>query len=537
MATYSAFRRLPSRPNRSGGQKIRSKQFPAPTAGWVTNENVAMSSPLTAFRMDNWFPETTSVRLMGGSLRHATIDGAVESMLSYRSGLQSAFFAADEENIYDVTVPADPAVPVSPVVSGQTSGYYSAISFTTSGGQFLYALNGTDEAQLFNGTSWMAINGSSAPAITGVNTEDLIQGWVYRNRLFFVEKQSMNVWFPPVGSLGGALQNITLQGIYRRGGHVLFGATWSLDAGDGLDDKCVIVSSEGEVAVFEGSNPAGTQTTDWNLIGVYDSARPLGKNGWMRVGGDLLILTEEGIIPLTAIIQKDPAALALSAVSRPIEPDWRREAVARRSLPWEMVKWTEKNMGIVNVPASSAIHDHHCYVVNLESGAWARRTGWDTRSLHIFNESAFFGTSDGRVMRMEAGGVDDGDVYEATIINHFDHLDSPGTYKSVKQARANFIADRDFNPLMSASVNYTEQIPSPPSSINQFTADLWDVALWDEGLWDAQGSQLPIQRWNSVGRSGFSVAWQIQVTSGTDLQLNVDLLSVDLTFETGDLVV
>src|SRR5690606_38243132 len=51
----------------------RHKTFPAPIKGWVANENVAMPSPLTAVRMDNWFPELHGVRLMGGSVRHATI--------------------------------------------------------------------------------------------------------------------------------------------------------------------------------------------------------------------------------------------------------------------------------------------------------------------------------------------------------------------------------------------------------------------------------------------------------------------------------
>ena len=539
MATYQAFRRLPSRPNRGsgGGAKIVSKQYPAPIKGWVANENLAMSSPLTAFRMDNWFPELTGCRLRAGSRRHATIGKAVESLFSYRSGLQRNFFASDQTAVYDITTPADPLIPPAPVISGQTSGYYSAVPFTTSGGQFLYILNGTDDPQLFDGSSWTAINAGSAPAISDVTSANLIQGWVYRNRLFFVEKESMNVWYPSVGSLGGSLSNITMQGIYRRGGAVLFGATWSLDAGDGLDDKCVIVSTEGEVAVFEGSNPSGTSPGDWHLVGVYDCARPLGKNGWMRVGGDLLILTEEGIIPLSAIIQKDPAALALSAVSRPIEPEWRREALARRNLPWEMVKWTERNMGIVNVPITSTVNDPYCYVVNLESGAWARYTGWDTRCLHTFEEWGFFGTNDGRVLRMESGGTDDGELYEAVLINHFDHMGSPGVHKAVRQVRASFIAERDFYPFLSASSDYVASVSGSPSSIGQFTADLWDVGLWDDALWDSSSNKMPMSRWDSVGRSGFAIAWQVQIASGTDLALGVELISVDLTYETGDLVV
>jgi hypothetical protein len=588
----------------------RSKTFPAPIKGWVANENMAMASPLTAVRMDNWFPEMTGVRIMGGSLRHATIgeevvtpltgtvaidetvnvtgsgtafeselepgdtiridgqdyivdeiasdtaltvteathdtlsgEGAdlitmdykpVESMFSYQSGGQNTFFASDETAVYDITTPVSATEPPAPAISGQTSGYYSACPFSTSGGQFLYILNGTDEIQLYNGSSWQAINGSSTPAITGVSTEDLIQASVYRNRLFFVEKQSMNIWYPAVGALGGALSNITMSGIYRRGGAVLFVATWSLDAGDGIDDKFVVVSTEGEVAVFEGSNPSGTTDAEWNIVGVYDCARPMGKNGFMRVGGDLLILTEEGAVPLTAIMRKDPAALALNAVSRPIEPEWRREAIRRRSLPWEMVKWSERNMGLVNVPATSDVDGRYCYVVNLESGAWARRIGWDARCLHVFTGIAYFGTNDGRIMAAEVGGLDDGDPYECVLVNAFDHFDNPGRHKTATSARMTFTADRDFLPLISASSDYSIDLPPPPDSIPPFGQDVWDVALWDEATWDASGVEIPIIRWATLGRGGFAIAWQIQVTSGTSIGLSAELKSVDVVYQLGD---
>ena len=40
-----------------------------------------------------------------------------------------------------------------------------------------------------------------------------------------------------------------------------------------------------------------------------------------------------------------------------------------------------------------------------------------------------------------------------------------------------------------------------------------------------------------MGRSGFTVAWQIQVTCGTTPTPDAELVSVDLTYEQGGLVV
>jgi hypothetical protein len=63
--------------------------------------------------------------------------------------------------IRDVTSPADPVTPPRRIdVSGQTSGYYAYVNFTTSGGSFVVAVNGTDFMQLYSTTfDWTAVNG------------------------------------------------------------------------------------------------------------------------------------------------------------------------------------------------------------------------------------------------------------------------------------------------------------------------------------------------------------------------------------------
>lgn len=536
---FANFSRQPARPKAERGrQKMIPFQFPAAVRGWIANESLAFPQPGGAFVLDNWFPTTTGIRLRGGNARHATIGtDPVESLFAYRSTLRR-MFASDETSVFDITAPADPDVAPTADITGQTSGYYSAVPFTTAGGDFLYILNGTDDPQLYDGSTWTAINGASTPSITNVTSADLIQGNAYRNRLFFVEKQSLNIWYPAVGSLGGALENITLSGTFKKGGVILFCATWSLDAGDGMDDKFVVASTEGEVAVFEGSNPSGTTQQDWNLIGVYATSRCLGKNAFLQIGGDLLLLTEEGITPLSEIIQKDPAALSLSAVSRAIEPEWKRAVADRRSLPWEVVKWPEKNMAIINVPRTSAGQELMCFVVNLETGAWGRYTGWDVRCVLSFDERAFFGSGDGRVRECETGGNDDGSPYVCTYVGLFEHLGQPGVYKVVQQARPNFIASEPFNPQVSVSTNYTAQLPAPPNSVPNYSLDVWDQGLWDVALWD-NGSSLPfpVFRWVSIGRAGMAMAPVVQVTCGIDPTPNAELLSIDVTFEAGGLVV
>lgn len=513
--------------------RAQHKTFPAPTRGWVTNENLALAQPAGAWVLDNWFPTATGIRTRGGSLKYATVSsGPVLRMWTYKSGQVEEFFASDEENIFNITTIADPDVIPSADVTGQTSGYYSTAQIGTAGGtNYLYAVNGTDSPQLYDGSTWTAITGVSTPAITGVTTSTLSFVWLYASRLYFVEKETMSAWYLPVDSIGGAAAEFSLAGIFQQGGYLLFGGKWSLDAGDGLDDKCVFVSSEGEIAVYQGLYPGDA---GWQKVGVYKIAPPMGPNATMQAGGDLLIATEAGIVPISEAVRKDAAALDLSAVTRNIEPEWRSEVVRRQSLPWEIIKWPTRNMMIVSLPVTDSAVDACCFAANLQTGAWAGRfTGWDTRCIAHYADNGYRGTNAGIIYMMDTGGSDDGENYVCTYVGLPDHLDSPGVTKTVNQSRAIFKSNVPFIAQISASTNYQIDLPSAPSSVTDFTVDVWDVGLWDVAKWDAGSTSQTSTRWVSIGKTGFSVSPQVQITCGVTPTPTTELVAFDVLFENG----
>lgn len=515
--------------------------FPAPIGGWVTNQSLVKSKPMTAQRLENWVPTSTGIRLRGGSAKRATIGSdPTESFITYNAGGIKRIWACDESAIYDVTTPADPDTPPSPAVSGQTSGYYSYVNFTTSGGSFVTAVNGTDEMQLYDGgtSTWMAVNASSSPAITGVLTSKLSQVWLYRNRQFFIQGGTMKAHYLGVDSIGGALGTINLSGVFQRGGSLLFGATWSLDAGDGIDDKCVFVTTEGEVAIYEGANPAGSTAAEWNLVGRYDISAPLGHRGTMRAGGDLVILTREGIVPISAAINKDAAALSLAAISANIEPDWKREATRRNSLPWEIIKWPEKNYAIVSLPITSDSEEPWQFCINLQTGAWCKFSGWYARCLEYFNGRVYFGTNDGEVHEAEIGGIDGEQGIEHVYVGNPDHFKLMGRLKTVTQARATYVSSTPFKDKVSFSTNYNVELPTQPDAYASGTSDAWDVGLWDVMLWDQTppASATIGGLWRSIGRTGYVFQPQVQITSGTAIYPNTELSQLDVMFEAGGVV-
>jgi len=435
---------------------------------------------------------------------------------------------------------------IGATVTGGTSGAVGVIEAQTDAGttgtlQIRKASGTYQDNEIISGGGGSAtVNGVAttlAPAITGVTTANLIQGTAYRNRIYLAEDGTTNVWALPADSIGGAAIQISLAGVFRKGGTVQFVATWSLDAGDGLDDKLVICSTEGEVIVYQGSDPADPD--NWGLVGNYECPRPMGKNGYMRAGGDLVILTEQGAVPVSQIIAKDPAALALAAISRNIQPDWITDASARRSLPWEIVKWPSRSMTLITNPTVTDGQSDQCYIVNSETGAWCNRPGWGMRCLAYHDGLVYFGTNDGRVLIADTGGTDDGDNYVCTAVVAWDHLGAVGHEKTVLMARGQFLAATPFNPLFSASVDYAITLPtapnvaSAPSSTNN-----WDAGLWDEARWDTGSVSLPVSTdWLSVGVSGTVAAAQLQVTSGRTETPNVELVIVNLLYEVGEIMI
>lgn len=532
---YAAFRQPVAQQAR---RRHDRKTFPAPVRGWVTNENLANQGPGSALVLDNWFPTSTGIRVRGGSNKYATLasSAAVVSTWPYVTSSAAKLFAATASSIFDITSIADADTIPTAAVTGQTSGYYSTTQFATAGGNYLYAVNGDDDAQLYDGTSWQAVNSGSTPAITGIATSSLIYVWAFASRLFFIEKDSLNAWYLAVDSIGGAATQFSLAGVFKRGGSLLFGGTWSLDSGDGLDDKCVFVTDQGEVAVYEGIDPGSA--FNWSLVGRYDVGEPLGSKATMQAGGDLIIATDIGVVPLSEAVRKDTAALSIAAVSVSIEPDWQKTVALRKTSDWEILKWPSNNMMVVSMPSTASNQTNQCFVANLETGAWCRFTGWDVNCMALHNGVGYFGTSDGLVFQMEVGGNDGGSVYTCSYVGGFDHLGSPGSYKTVLQSRATLRANTSVDPQVSVSNNYDVSLPTAPNSIAEFSSSQWDSGRWDEATWDTGSEQFSIVTgWKSIGASGFAFAPQMQITLGVTPKPEIELVSVDMTYEGGGTVV
>ena len=410
----------------------------------------------------------------------STLPAAVVSGFEYVFGDVEKMFAATATELFDVTAGG---APIS-VKSGQTSGNYSASQMATFGGNnWLIAVNETGDAplRLKNGATWVTLPASGAAAdgastITGPGGIPRRQALLHleiSQSVFLHRSGSMNAWYLPINSVGGELNIIPLSGSATRGGKLVAGATWSIDAGDGIDDKCVFLTSEGEVLIFTGSNPG--DINNWRQEGRYHISYPMGMNAILPLGGDLLIVTVDGIVPVSQAITKDAQQLELAMLTRPIKPLWRETVNAKRDKPWSIRKWDEYGGIFVATPGGTP-GNQNCLAANDATGAWTRIT-WDATCFLLLRGNMYFGTQSGKIMQADRTGYDDGVPYVCTLVGGWEMFQSHSQQVVWHQARAifNARAAESFQPQLSATTDFQIVIPQPPPpGPDPGVQDLWD---------------------------------------------------------------
>jgi len=273
--------------------------LPAPTGGWNALDSLADMPPTDARFLENWFPSTSDVVIRSGYTAFATgLPGQVETLANYSSGTQSKLFAWSGSGIYDVT--AGGAVG-APAVTGLTNARWETTNMANSGGNYLYAVNGVDKPRLYDGTTWTAIDGASTPAITGVTTTTLSNVFLFKHRIWFTQNGTLNAWYLPTDAIGGAATSFSLQGVATKGGYLMAIASWTIDAGYGVDDLLVFATSMGEIIVYKGTDPASATT--WALVGVWELGSPIGRRCFMKYAGDLLLICQDGLLPMASALQ------------------------------------------------------------------------------------------------------------------------------------------------------------------------------------------------------------------------------------------
>ena len=495
------------------GQGRRSV-IPAPVAGWNTQDPEAAMRPEYAVSMDNYFPERGRVVSRRGSSEYADLSSTddVDTLFNWVSGANDKLFAVAGTTLYDIT---DPTAITEGVTTGITESRWRGINMNGQG----ILVNGTDEPlRIDSGGSWVP-HGFSGIGLTSSLLTSLA---VFKNRLFFLEKDSSKLWYGDLNAITGTLNSIDLGLVNEMGGNCVALGSLTLDTGVGVDDLLAVFMSRGHVLVYAGTDPSNADT--WQLSGIFHLGRVIGDRPLVKLGGDLIAITSDGYIPLLQFLGAGREQGQL-AISNKIAPTVTEAVRIQGDLEgWQAILFSEANWLLFNIPTGPGGFEQH--TMNVQTGAWCRFTGMKSHCWETRKGKLYFGSDDGRVIEANSGGTDNEASIRGVVRSAYNYLQSPYD-KQFRLLRSHIeSASAGTSVSVGASVDFDRRLPSlAPGSVTQ-AGTAWDTAAWDTFQWS---SGLARHRsWRGLAVKGAAISVHLVSYSRNE---QISLFSSDVVFD------
>lgn len=362
----------------------------------------------------------------------------------------------------------------------------------------------------------------------GADPNNFVQVNLFKNRLYFVEKESLNAWYLPVDSIAGELKPLYFGGVATQGGKLQAMGTWTLDAGQGADDYAVWATSMGEIIVYNGTDP--NSVTDWALKGIWQFGYVFNNRCFYKFGGDLLLMSQDGLVPLTGALQSsrlDPRVFLTDKIFYEIS---QQVEFNSERFGWQILYFARPNMLIINIPDPNGTKQ---FVMHNISKAWASFEGIDAFCWELLYDECYFG-GQGYVGHFWQSGSDDGQAISAVCQQAYNYFDMPGQQKRFTMVRPTFFIDSgvpDFYATVSLDFNTENNIGKVIVNPNFTDVGVWDVAIWDQSVWG--GSFTPYAAWIGTQGIGYAAGLNLNVISKNE---EIRWTSTDYVMEKGGVV-
>ena len=568
----------------------------APIGGWNARDSLANMNPLDAVQLVNFFPTPTDVTLRQGYTKYSSgLVGAVNSLMNYDGAATETLFAAANDKIFKCDSPTAVSV-----FTGLLNSKLQHVNCSTIGGQYLSAVNGQNQALLYDGSIWFTLASTQTPVvistithltnvatattatahslqsgnrlvitgctpadyngtyvitvtgtttftyqlatipatnatvvgtytvlgITGADSSTFAHVNLFKNRLYYTQKDSLRVYYLGVNAIAGAASVLDFGGIARNGGYIQAMGTWTIDAGQGVDDYAVFVTSMGEVIVYNGTDPS--DATTWALKGVWQLGQTFNRRCFYKFAGDLLLLTQDGLVPLASALQSSRLDPRINLTDKIYYAVSQAATDFYDLFGWQINYFASANMLILNIPTDIG---NEQYVMHTITKSWARFTGINSHCYEVHGKAGMYFGSDGYVGKFYDGYSDAGANILATAQQAYSYFDALGqlkrftlvrpilqTYNGVPTVLCGLSVDYDTQPQIN-------QISFNPSIVN---IGKWDISLWDKANWG--GGLVVTKLWQGVSAVGFSGSVNMNVASSG---IEFHWVSTDYVMERG----
>lgn len=461
---------------------------PPPTGGLNLRDPISDMSPLDALVLDNFIPRQQGVELRKGWSVHVDAEEGIaeyKSTFAYNAAnpANSKLFAAANGNIYEVT---DGTSTLSQSGTGSTTDLWWTIQFSTTSGVYLLAVSPDAGYWTYDGTTWT----DRTALCTGLPT-NLRTVAVWKQRIWFTCVDSSDVYYlQDVNAIQGTAVVFPMGSVLRSGGSVSALMNWTIDAGFSVDDFMIVVGTEGDIGVWEGTDPASADT--FRLKGIWYIG-PVPRYGvyFTPFGGDVMILSQQGLIPMSklvsgqyneAILNNLPASKVQPALA-PLIDD------LQDSESWNVFLVPRESILVIQLPAN--IHGvYQQYVMNTITGAWATFSGMNMVSTAMLGGQLYYSDNLGRICKGLHGNYDavtaedpNGTAIEGDVQCAFNSFSSPAQLKKFEMVRPIFVAETAPSVLLLLNTQYAVNNVAGSPNFPDLKVGAWDNSNWNESYW------------------------------------------------------
>lgn len=507
----------------SGARECVLMRITIPTAnlGLNVKDKLDQMAEGYSFQLDNIIPQETADIVRNGCEK--VCDRATNILISFNSNNVNELIGAGNGSIFLINT-ADGST--TDLATGFESDDWVQSYFTDgAGNSSVYLTNGVDTPQRIYYTA--DIEGivtitCEDVGYTSVDTDmnNMLGSLSLKNRNYFFEKDSMNIYYGDLQAITGALVQFNIAPFARDGGSIAGIANWSQDAGQGIDDLLVIFTTEGEAFVYEGDSP---EDTNWALRGVFRISKPIGKRFHQSLGGDLMIITDGGFLPLSMVLNSDRANNV--AISDKVNPIVKIKDTGTND--WSINYFSKESWVIINTPATGSQYSHEQYILNINTNAWCRFVGWNASDFVVADNRLFYANNG--VYEANVGNTDNSK--NITYVNQRAYSRLLG--KKVKipirltpryNSSGGFIQSN-----VRYGIDFKLGLKQAFKSDGGGNSSYWDEAIWDEAFWSDE-NVIDSYKATTYTNAGEYISVGIYGTTNQPLEF----YSMDLLYKAGN---
>lgn len=202
-----------------------------------------------------------------------------------------------------------------------------------------------------------------------------------------------------VGAVQGEMTRFPLGQLGNITGSIQCAVSLTLDAGHGMNDVLCVITTTGQMVIYEGLDPTDEQ--DWRLTARVEGAAPVGPRAFCQIGSDAWMLTAQGPVSIGQAARESVLAL-VSELARPVADDIST-LVDAGPADWQMFTARDGSMAVINRYADGAAQQ---FIYYLDSKAWAT-ADYPARDWHNLTGRPQITGADGRLGALVKSGSDE----------------------------------------------------------------------------------------------------------------------------------